>query len=158
MDDKIAESMESFIRESKSLGLSDADMTERVLNRYQRDIFMDALVQYKNENTIKKGEQFLLFFWTFTNDLPFGIGTISRAINESTSLASAEEKTVFEKLNEKYSNRGYKYDDPLKNDLLRGLGVKNSPLVVLKKSQEEKILKWINEKVADRKASCRERV
>ncbi|MDR2427236.1 MAG: hypothetical protein LBD46_08700 [Endomicrobium sp.] len=144
ISDKVIEKMIEEIKASSGLGLSEADMVERVLNKFQKDIFLDVLIQYKDNTTMKFGEKILLFFWTFTNDLPFGIGTISRAINESTALASADNETVLDHLKQKYSNRGYNADSAQKNDLLRGLSVKNTPLVVFSSREEEKIIGWVN--------------
>jgi hypothetical protein len=149
MNDKIVKDMIADIKANKGLGLSDADMIERVLNKYQRDIFVDALRQYKEDSTMKFGEKFLLFFWTFTNDMPFGIGTIARAINESTALASADNTTVLQRLNEQYSNHGYKTDNPLKDDLLRGLSVRQTPLVIFSEKDEKNIREWVNENEAE---------
>ncbi|MDR1942442.1 MAG: hypothetical protein LBQ47_08965, partial [Endomicrobium sp.] len=143
LSSKIEKSMLEYFASNKTKDFSRQDWTKELLNRFQRDIIVEALLKHKDEKTISFGESLPPALLTLASALPYGWGQLVRAASTGVEIVKPGTISGF---SNKLNQRGYEVFDPVKDDLLRALHLSENDLNVYDLSDEKKIMDWIDKK------------
>ncbi|MDR1196219.1 MAG: hypothetical protein LBL00_07080, partial [Endomicrobium sp.] len=157
---KVQKSMIKYFAEHKS----DADKKdwtreqwgEELLSKFQRDVLIEALRDYKDDKTISFGECIVPGVVKLGSYLPMGLGRIVRA---AASLGEAASPGIVSKINTEIMKSGYVIGNGELSDLLSGLETSPKEGGVYSEKQIKDILNWVNKKeVAGMRKLIREQV